>query len=92
MTKDEFVKAVASKMDVPNTKANECLGVMLEIITKTLSKGDTISFTGFGKFSVKKRAARRGRNPKTGEAIKISARKVVHFSVGKNLKEKINKK
>lgn len=92
MTKDEFIKTVASKLDVPNTQANECLNVMLETITKALSKGDNIQFVGFGTFSVKKRAAREGRNPQTGAKIKIAARKVVHFSVGKKLKEAVNKK
>lgn len=92
MTKEEFIKTIASKLEVPNTKANECLNVILETITKALSKGDSIPFVGFGTFSVKKRAAREGRNPQTGAKIKIAARKVAHFSVGKKLKEAINKK
>jgi len=92
MTKNDFVKTIASEMETSITKANECLNIILENITKALSKGDSIPFVGFGTFSVKKRAARKGRNPQTGEEIKIPARKVVHFSIGKNLKEKINKK
>jgi DNA-binding protein HU-beta len=92
MTKSEFIKSVASKLNVPNTKASECLDALLETISKTLTKGDSISFVGFGKFSVKKRAAHMGRNPKTGEALKITARKIAHFSAGKNLKTAVNKK
>jgi DNA-binding protein HU-beta len=92
MTKAEFVKEIASKLDVSNVKAGECLDVVIETITKSLSKGDNITFVGFGTFSVKKRAARKGRNPQTGAEIKIPAHKVAHFAVGKNLKEIINKK
>jgi DNA-binding protein HU-beta len=92
MTKNNFVKTIASKLDLSNAKAGDCLNAVLETLTKLLSKGESISFTGFGTFSVKKRAARKGRNPQTGEEIKISARKVAHFSAGKNLKDAINKK
>ena len=92
MTKNDFVKTIASEMEISNVKANECLNIILETITKALSKGDSIPFVGFGTFSVKKRAARNGRNPQTGETIKIAARKVPHFSAGKKLKEKVNKK
>jgi DNA-binding protein HU-beta len=92
MTKNDFVKTIASKLSLSNAKAGECLDVIIGNLTKLLSKGDSISFTGFGTFSVKKRAARKGRNPKTGEEIKISARKVAHFSAGKGLKDLLNKK
>ena len=92
MTKTEFIKTVAAKLDVPNTKAQACLETILETITKTLAKGDNIAFTGFGTFSVKKRAARIGRNPQTGAELKIAARKVAHFSAGSNLKKSVNKK
>ena len=92
MTKTEFIKTVAAELNVPNTKAQACLETILETITKTLSKGDNIAFTGFGTFSVKKRAARTGRNPQTGAEIKIAARKVAHFAAGANLKKSVNKK
>jgi DNA-binding protein HU-beta len=81
-----------AKTDLSKSKANEYFNVVLEITTKVLSKGDTVPFTGFGTFSVKKRVARKGRNPQTGEAIKIAARKVVHFSTGKKLKDAVNKR
>lgn len=92
MNKEEFIQAIIAKTDLSKSKAVEYLNVVLETATKVLSKGDTIQFTGFGTFSVKKRAARKGRNPQTGETIKISARKVIHFSTGKKLKDAVNKK
>jgi len=92
MNKEQFIQAISSKTDLSNSKAAEYLKVVLETITKALAKGEGIAFIGFGTFSVKKRAARKGRNPKTGEPLKIAARKVAHFSAGKKLKEAVNKK
>jgi DNA-binding protein HU-beta len=63
---------------------------MIECITETLKKGDSLSLIGFGTFSVKERAARQGRNPRTGETIQIKAAKVPSFKAGKALKDAVN--
>ncbi len=89
MTKDEMIEAIAKKMGLPKTQAAETLGVVLDEITKSLSKGNEVIFTGFGKFSVSDRKAREGRNPKTGEKIKIPAMKVPKFKAGKVLKDAV---
>jgi len=92
MNKKELVRNLAKKFELPINKTDSIISATLETITKALSKGEDAAFVGFGTFSVKKRAARVGRNPQTGETIKISARKVVRFSVGKALKNAVNKK
>ncbi len=92
MSKQELVKSLAKKFELSNTKADEVIKYILESIKTSLIKNKPVPFIGFGTFSVKKRAARNGRNPKTREVMKIPARKVVRFSVGKALKEAINKK
>jgi DNA-binding protein HU-beta len=63
---------------------------MVEAVTKSLTKGDRVSLVGFGSFSVAKRAARTGRNPQTGKAIKIAAKKVAKFKAGTDLNKKLN--
>ena len=70
--------------------AASALDAALSAVRKTLQKGGTVSLVGFGTFSVSKRAARTGRNPRTGEAIKIKAAKVPKFTAGKALKEALN--
>jgi DNA-binding protein HU-beta len=92
MNKQELVKSLAKKFELSNAKTDEIIKYILESITTSLSKNKPVAFVGFGTFSVKKRSARNGRNPKTGEILKIPARKVIRFSVGKTLKETINKK
>lgn len=92
MNKTILVRSLAKQFELPVNKTDEVISSALGMITKALSKGESATFIGFGTFSVKKRAARKGRNPKTGETIKISARKVVRFSVGKELKQAVNKK
>jgi len=92
MIKKDFLKAIASKTDISMAKVEQILDAVFETITKLLSKGDEIAFTDFGKFKVVKHAARKGRNPQTGEALKIQARKVVKFVVGKKLKETVGRK
>ena len=92
MNKQELIQSLAKKFELSNTKADEVIKHILESIKTSLIKNKPVAFIGFGTFSVKKRSARNGRNPKTGEAIKIPAHKVVRFSVGKKLKEGINKK
>ena len=92
MNKDTLVRDLAKKFDLPINKTNEIIVALLESISKSLAKGESVTFIGFGSFVVKKRLARQGRNPQTGETIKIPARKVVKFSVGKALKDSTNKK
>ncbi len=90
MNKSELAEAVAKKGGLSKAKAWELVGATLESIKSTLTKGQKVSLVGFGTFSVKKRKARQGRNPKTGEAITIKARKVPAFSAGSELKKAVN--
>lgn len=90
MTKAELVEAMAKDAGIPKTKAAEALNSLITGITQALSKKDgKVTLVGFGTFSVVKRNARKGRNPQTGQPIKIAAKKVVKFSVGKKLKEAV---
>lgn len=92
MNKSELIDAIASDADLSKASAGRALDAALEAITKTLKKGGQVSLVGFGTFSVKKRAARTGRNPQTGAEIKIAAAKVPSFKAGKGLKDVVNKK
>ena len=89
MTKDDIVEAIVRKTAMAKKDAVEALSTVIEEITKTLSKGGEVALTGFGTFKVSKRAAREGRNPKTGEKINIPAMKVPKFKAGKGLKEAV---
>jgi DNA-binding protein HU-beta len=91
-TKAEFLKAVSDKTSMTQADLDKALGGILEQIKNILAKGESIAFLGFGKFEVSERAARDGRNPQTGEKLKIPASKAVKFSSGKDLKEAVNKK
>jgi len=90
MNKAELIDAVANSADLSKASAARALDAALDSITKTLKKGDAVTLVGFGTFIVRKRAARTGRNPRTGEAIKIKASKVPAFKAGKALKDAIN--
>jgi DNA-binding protein HU-beta len=90
MTKDELVTAIAKKLDGSKAEADRALSAVFDTISDTLKKGGEASVPGFGKFSVGKRAARQGRNPRTGEAIKIKASKTPKFKAGKALKDAVN--
>lgn len=96
MTKAELVAAVAKKAeaaDVNLTKkqAEEAVKAMIETITETLGKGESIQLVGFGTFEVRERAAREGFNPRTKKKIKIAASKVPAFKAGRALKDAVNK-
>jgi DNA-binding protein HU-beta len=90
MNKTEFVEAIAKESGLTNTDARKAVEAVISTVEKTLKKGDEIALTGFGKFSVSKRAARTGRNPQTGEAVKIKASKAPKFTAGAGLKTAVN--
>jgi len=90
MNKGELIEAVAESAGLSRADATKAVDGVLDNVTKTLSRGDTVSLVGFGTFSVKNRAARMGRNPRTGEAIQIKASKVPGFKAGKALKDAVN--
>ncbi len=86
MTKSEFVAKVAARLDITQKHAAEATDAVISEIEATLKAGDSITFVGFGKFSVSERAARKGINPATKAPIDIAASKAGKFSAGKNLK------
>ena len=89
MNKTEFTEAVAEEAGLTKADAARALDALIKTTSKALKKGDTVSLIGFGTFSVKKRAARTGRNPATGETIKIKASKTPSFKAGKAFKDAI---
>jgi len=89
MNKAELIAAIVEEAGITKTQAGAAIDSFTTAIQKTLKKGDKVTLVGFGTFSVTKRKARKGRNPKTGEAIKIKAKKVARFKPGKALSEKI---
>ena len=90
MNKSELIDAIAAGADISKAAAGRALDSMLGSVTDSLQKGEQVSLVGFGTFSVKERAARTGRNPKTGETIQIKAAKVPGFKAGKALKDAVN--
>ena len=90
MNKSELIESIAQSADMTKTDATRALEATVDTIKKALKKGDTVALVGFGTFSVGARAARDGRNPKTGETIKIKAAKVPKFTPGKHLKDALN--
>jgi DNA-binding protein HU-beta len=89
MNKSELIEAIATSAQLSKADAGRALEGFTNAITQALQAGDTISLIGFGTFSVKERAARKGRNPKTGQEIDIAASKVPDFKAGKGLKDAI---
>ncbi|MDP1928717.1 MAG: HU family DNA-binding protein [Thiobacillus sp.] len=90
MNRKELVEALAAKTESTKVDAERAIAGLIDIISATLKKGDSISLVGFGSFEVRKRAARIGRNPKTGEELKIKASKVPAFKPGATLKATVN--
>jgi len=91
MTRSELIEAVASKAANFTKKDVEMIiSTLFQSIAESLSKGGKIEIRGFGSFKVKKRNARSGRNPKSGEGIRVDAKKVPFFKAGKELKERVN--
>ena len=89
MSKKEFVDAYAKATGETKKRAEELVNAFLETTEESLVKGESIQFVGWGTFEVKERAAREGRNPSTGKPIKIDAKKVVKFKVGKKLADRV---
>ena len=89
MNKAELIAHIADEAGITKTQANSAIDSFVDVVAKTLKKGDKVTLVGFGTFTVSKRAARNGRNPQTGEAIKIKARKVARFKPGKDLSSKL---
>ncbi|MCR5800752.1 MAG: HU family DNA-binding protein [Lachnospiraceae bacterium] len=91
MNKGELVAAIAKETGLSKKDAEGALKAFTDTVTKQLKKGDKIQLVGFGTFEVVKRAAREGRNPQTGKAMKIKASKAPKFKAGKALKDAVNK-
>ena len=89
MNKTELINQIADSADINKTEASDALQAFMATVTDTMNKGEKLTLVGFGTFSVSKRAARDGRNPQTGKAIKIPAKNVVKFKVGKKLDEAV---
>lgn len=90
MNKTELIEHIAKSADVSKAAATRALDALIGAVRTTLKKNGSVTLVGFGTFSVGKRAARTGRNPRTGEAIKIKAAKVPKFKPGKALKDAVN--
>jgi DNA-binding protein HU-beta len=90
VNKNELIDAIAEEADLSKASAGRALDAALGAITEALKKQDTVSLVGFGTFSVKHRAAREGRNPRSGETIQIAASNAPGFKAGKALKDAVN--
>ncbi len=89
MNKTELIERIAEESRVPTSEAQKHFEAFERVVTEALKSGEEVRITGFGKFSVRERKAREGRNPQTGEKIKIAAQKVPAFSAGNVLKEAV---
>ena len=90
MNKTELIEEIAKSADITKASATRALDAMIEAVTTSLQKNDTVTLVGFGTFSVGERAARTGRNPRTGAAVKVSAKRVPFFKPGKELRLNVN--
>ena len=90
MNKTEFISAIAEKAELSNKDAEKALKAFTDVVEEELKKGEKIQLVGFGTFEVSERAAREGRNPQTGETMKIEACKAPKFKAGKALKDAVN--
>ena len=89
MNKTELVEAIASSTELTKTDVDKVVTALVEVVTDALAKWDKVSLKGFGNFEVRDRAARKGRNPQTGEEIQIEASKIPAFKPGKALKDAV---
>ena len=90
MNKTEFIEAVATKTGSSKADASRTVGALIQIISDTLEKGESLTLPGFGSFEIRERAARTGRNPRTGEELKIAASRIPAFKPGATLKAVVN--
>jgi len=90
MNKSELIDAIAAESKLSKKDTETFVKTFTDVVSKALKKGDDVALVGFGTFEVSKRAARTGRNPKTGETIKIAAAKTPKFKAGKALKDLVN--
>ena len=90
MNKAELIDAVANSADMSKADATRSVDAVIDTITETLRKGDSVTLVGFGTFEVRARAARTGRNPQTGETIQIKASNSPAFKAGKAFKDAVN--
>ena len=89
MNKGELIERIAQEAGVPEDEAQRYFGAFERVVTEALKSGEEVRITGFGKFSVRERKAREGRNPQTGEKMEIAASRVPAFSAGNTLKEAV---
>jgi DNA-binding protein HU-beta len=92
MNKSQLIEAVASDSGLSRSDSARAIDSLIDTVARTLKKGDEVSITGFGKFSVVKRAARQGVNPRTGERLKIKASQAPKFSAGATLKQAVGRR
>lgn len=90
MNKTELIAAIAEKAEISKKDSEKALKAFIDVVTEQLKKDDKVQLVGFGTFEVSKRAAREGRNPQTGQTMKINACKAPKFKAGKALKDAIN--
>jgi integration host factor subunit alpha len=90
LTKDLIVKSVAEETGLTGNKADELVEILIELIKGSLASGENVLISGFGKFSVKAKNQRRGRNPATGESLMLRPRRIVSFKWSGNLRKKLN--
>ncbi|MBC8433297.1 MAG: integration host factor subunit alpha [Desulfobacterales bacterium] len=92
LTKAQIVEKIITSTKLPKNKSLETVETLLEIIKQTLASGDDVLISGFGKFCVKEKSERKGRNPSTGEDMMLSSRKVVTFKCSAKLRDRVNLK
>jgi DNA-binding protein HU-beta len=92
MNKNDLVEALAEEFELTKTHARDLVDRVFQTITEAASQGEEVAIFGFGRFKVVERGARKGRNPRTGEAVKIAPKKVLKFEAAKAMKESLNTK
>lgn len=90
MTKSEFIEMVAERINIPKSQAYEVVNAVFDAMKDSLLDEDRIELRGFGSFSIREYDSRQGRNPKTGEKVRVASKKSVHFKVGKELRERVD--
>lgn len=90
LTKVEIIEEIIKRVRLSRVKSSESIEILIEIIKRTLESGDDVLISGFGKFCIKDKKERKGRNPSTGKAMMLAPRRVVTFQCSGNLREKVN--